>query len=489
MRRRRFLASSTALLGTAVLGRASATHELFTALGYVDVVGTHDAVVEGTTAYVAADSGFATVDVSGPTEPTVLAERRDVLEGVENGPLGMIFDVAVEDDVLVVAGPANSQLDSLDGFAVYDVSDPTAPERTGVFRTDHPIHNLDLSDGVAYLTGNNGADNPLVAVDLAGPREVGRWSLLDEDDRWGDVQTPFRVIHDVVVQNGRAYVAHWDAGTWIVDVSDHGEMVAVAQVRGRSPGDLGLEDVGAQEYTQLPGNDHYVTTNEDATLLGVGAEAWAAPGDDSGGPGGIELYDIATPTDPQRLARIDPPPTEDATYSGEWTTSHNFDLVGDRLYSSWYRGGVRIHDVSDPATPRQLAAWEDRDTAECFTAKKVDDRPFFIASSTKGGSGGDGVNSGLYTFPAVDDEGSPLFDPHSSGGTAPATSTATTATGSVATATDRPETTASEPPETTPADGTTLTEDGDGPGFGALAALAGIAGGGWYTRRRGRDGE
>lgn len=501
MRRRKFLASSAALLST--LSGTAVAHEPFTPLGYADVGGTHDAVVEETTAYVAADDGFATVDVSEPTEPTVLAEKRDILSDIEDGPLPQIFDVAVEDDVLVVAGPANRKEDAFNGFGVYDVSDPAEPERTGVFRTEYPIHNLDIDDGIAYLTGNNGTDNPMVAVDVSGsPGEVGRWTLVDHDEQWSDVPGGFRTLHDIWVQDGTAYLAHWDAGTWIVDVSDPASMEGVAQVRGRSPGELRPSEVENQEYITLPGNDHYVTTNEDATLLGVGAEAWTIPGGDAdGGPGGIELYDISTPTEPQQLAHIDPPATDNATYGGEWTTSHNFDIVGERLFSSWYRGGVRIHDVTDPANPVELVHWEDRDTAEFFTAKKVADRPFFVASSTKGGSGGYQVNSGLYTFPTVDEEGTPLIEGHSSSGTAPDATTTPEPTTSERTETTtgpepttEPETPSGEESETSTMDteaGTTATEtttaDGDGPGFGVLAALGGVLGGGWYARRRSRE--
>jgi hypothetical protein len=505
MRRRTFLASSAALLSAPAVASRSAAHQPFTPLGYVGVENTYDAVVDGETAYVAARTGFAAVDVSDPADPTVLAERRDLLEDVEGGPLTGIWDVAVADETLVAAGPANGSND-LNGLGIFDVSDPANPERTGIFRTDYPIHNLDLADGFAYLTGNDGDRNPMVAVDIEVGADVGSWSLLDHDEAWGDVPMQFRTLHDIWAQDGRAYLAHWDAGTWIVDVSDPAAMTAVAQVRGRSPSELAEAD--GPEYIRLPGNDHYVTTNEDATLLGVGEEAWTLPGGDpEGGPGGIELYDISTPTEAERLARIEPPATDDATYAGEWTTAHNFDLVGDRLYSSWYRGGVRVHDVSDPAAPAELAAWADRDTAEFFTAKAVAGRPFFVASSTQGGSAGRQVNSGLYTFPAVDENGDPQYDHHGSPAGGDQTTTTTrshdscadhpTCTTPYGEATDTATATterAVTPPEetTTPGDLTTApptTEEGDGPGFGVVATALGLLGGGWYARRRGVEGE
>ncbi len=65
----------------------------------------------------------------------------------------------------------------------------------------------------------------------------------------------------------------WDGGTWVVDVSDPSDISLVSKVRGRPPEDLAaIEDPGT-ERSEPPGNDHFVTVNEDASLLGVGGES------------------------------------------------------------------------------------------------------------------------------------------------------------------------------------------------------------------------
>jgi len=505
MRRRTYLATTGALLASPLVGQGrgstgSTQAETFEPLGMVEIDETHDAVAgpDGETAYVATNDGFATVDITDPADPTMLANPRDLLADRENGPLQMIYDVKVDGDRLAVAGPANSGRD-LKGFLLYDISDPANPEQVAFYETEFPIHNMAFDDGVAYLTGNDFVENELVAVDCSDddPQEVGRWSLPDDDEAWSGVEGYLWVIHDVYVQDGHAYVAHWDAGTWIVDVSDPSAMAAVSQVRGRSPEELASIDDPGSEYTELPGNDHYVSVDDSAALLAVGSEAWdVETTGEIGGPGGIELYDISTPTDPQQLAMIEAPRTPEPTTAGIWTTAHNFDFQNDRLYASWYRGGVSVHDVSDPAAPEEIVFWEDRDRASFFTAMATDN--CVIASSIS--SRNADTTAGLFTFPiptentetvvtrpTVTTTTSPTDTtiPSSAGTTTPSTDTTTPSTDTTTTPSADAE------PSSTTTMGTDSDSDSDsdsgsgsGPGFGALSALTGLAAGGWYALRR-----
>jgi len=445
-------------------------------LGRLELPDAAEAVVgpDGTTVYVATMDGCAVVDTSDQREPALLARVEDVLAGHEHGPMATIQDVKVDGDRLLVVGPAHRR-DVVAAAVVYDVSDPANPERVGVHETDYPIHNAFLADDLAYLTGNGAEGNPLVVVDVAGdPTERGRWSLFDVEAGWEDVASSLRVVHDVWVQDGLAYLAHWDAGTWIVDVSDPETPEAVARVRGRNPGTLaaiGDRDEVLRESTELPGNDHFVTVNDDATLLGVGVEAWDYDGDGEGAPGGIELYDVTDTSEPSRVGAIDPPPTPDPARDGVWTTAHNFELTADHCYSSWYQGGVRVHDVSDPSSPTERYFWRDQRTTRFWTARRASRGETFVASSmgvdgadegdvpdavagtatTTPEDGAGGGPPGLYVFP------DPVAAP-----------------------------TETAPGDTGPADGTGTGEGAErtdggpvgavGHGFGPLAALAAIGG-------------
>lgn len=495
MHRRQFLRGVAGSIALSSVGVAGAHPGPYRPLGSVSIANAKEAVPgeNGEVAYVAATDGFVTVDVSVPNDPVVLAERRDLLADRETGPLRLIQDVKVEGDRLAVVGPADPlQGDVLQGLLVYDVSDPANPEQVGFHETEFPIHNCDFEDGVVYLTGNDGRANALVAVDASGDElsEVGRWSLLDRDEAWAEVAGPLRTLHDVWVRDGLAYLAHWDAGTYVLDVSDPADPAFVSRVGGRPRDELAAvsnEEVRG-EVLGLPGNDHYAMTDEEGDLLVVNKEAWAVEGEEEaeveGGPGGVELWDVSDAESPERLATIEAPRSSDPTISGTWTTSHNFDIADGRLFTSWYEGGVKIHDVSDPANPEELAWWRDPVETSFWTAKLATEK-FFVASSMGRQSDGRGA---LYTFPNHEGE---QKDPPSlttaaneTGGQVSEETTAETT--AVAESETETETTTTEQAAFGSGNATTESEAGSSgaPGFGVPAAVAALVGAGAWRAFR-----
>jgi len=380
-------------------------------LGSVAVPGAREAVVADDLAYVAATDGFAIVDVSDPAQPTVLAERREIATDTDQLLRG-IWDLWPSGDRLAVAGPAQFTPNQPSGVALFDVSDPTRPEQVAFHPTEDHIHNAFFTDETVYVTGRDrGMSVVMVDVSDDDPVEVGRWSPLDVDERWADVPVPLRALHDVYVQDGTAYLPYWDAGTWMVDVSDPGEPEALGRVADATREQLAA--VSTEEaflVARTPGGaDHYATVNEDGTLLLVGRETWAVEdragrlaedGERIGGASGVDIYDVSDPADPERLSTIAPPDSFDQTTGGWFTTSHNADFRGDRLYTSWYFGGVGVHDVSDPADPVELARWWNPRETSFWTAQAADG--CYVASSVDLSSGFGGLNEtreALYTFP------------------------------------------------------------------------------------------
>ena len=384
----------------------------FEPLGRLPVAGAKELVVDGDVAYVAATDGFATVDVSEPAAPTLLAERRDLLADLPGGPLEDIYDGKVGGDHYAVGGPGRGRDGALYAAAVYDVSDPADPERVLARETEFFHHNLDVDGGTLYLCANDGGRNPLVCVDVDSGAELGRWSVVDADERWADVDHRLRELHDVWVEGGVAHCSYWNAGTWLVDVSDPTDPAPVTSLRGLDPAEqAAVDDEESLQRARfgLPGNDHFARPwrprpgavgEDDGGLLALNEEAWGAEADaPTSDLGAVELWDVDAG---ERLARIEAPPTEDATYGGVWTTPHNFAFVGDYLYTSWYRGGVKLHDVSDPADPRELAHWRDAATTDFWTAQRADG--CVVASSWRDHSTEDPqANAAVYTFPTADD--------------------------------------------------------------------------------------
>jgi len=469
VRRRTLLRRGAGALGVAALpavaGAATASSDEYRPLGRVDVPGAAEVVVRDDAAFLATRDGFAVVDVSDPAAPALLTRVRDVGADREGGPLRDVLDVALlGEDRLVVAGPANPDLDALHGFVLYDVADPASPRRVAFVETDRAIHNVRAADGRVYVPETGSVSERLLVYDVTGddPERVGDWSLLDRDDRWTTVFHGLYSLHDLWVTDGVAYLAHWDAGVVVLDVTDPADPSLLTRFGGLDPEQLQAVtseggDAVAAERLQPPGNVHSTATDPGGDLLAVGRESWDLdPEDDRGGPSGVELYDVADPAAPERLATVDPPPGDDQTRDGRFTTAHNLTLTGDRLYAAWYHGGVTVHDVSDPAAPERLTWWQRPGDAALWAARPLDDGPF-VASDR--GTGPPFDDAGLYVFPDRPTAGTPA--------TAPV-------------ATPTPSSTPTAPPPTRSPTPTATTT----PGLGAAGAAVALAAVAWRRLRR-----
>ncbi|WP_267641939.1 LVIVD repeat-containing protein [Haloarchaeobius amylolyticus] len=506
MRRRDVLRTGAGVLAASAVGSVATAlpTESYAPLGSAAVEGTQEVTVgdDGQTAYVANGTGFTAVDVSDPATPTVVADQRDLLADAENGPMKMVADVKVDGDRLLVVGPNSPSRDKLVKAALlYDVSDPANPEQLAVKKVDHPIHNSFFVDGYAYLTRSDFDRESMRIFDVSDDSftEVSDFGIVDHDERWQDVHGWLRSLHDLWVQGDYAYFANWEAGTFIVDISDKANPEVVSRLGGLDAAKL--SQLKQEDFSRIgiqpPGNNHYVTVDESAETLYVGAESWdLKPDDDTRGASGIDVWDISDKANPEELTTIRAPGSPDESFQGKFTTSHNFDVHDGRLYTSWYYGGVMIHDVSDPASPERLAWWRDPESQQFWGAKFTGDRDFFVAGNM--GPGKDNTG-GLVTFP---DTAAEMADPPGVF-TAPSNSsrvtesdwpeyvakqnqTTTTSQSTTAqpTTSDPPETTTTAEPTTTTSGGTTATSGGDGgddggsegstPGFGVLATVAGL---------------
>lgn len=503
MRRRSFLrlggvamSGALATTGPATADRrvsSGRAQDAYEPLGSVAVPNSREAAVhhDGEVAYVAAGDGFAAVDITEPGNPTVLAERRPV-ETDTGDTLRKIWDCWPDGDRLVVAGPAQFELDAPTGFALFDISTPSQPEQVAYQPTNSYIHNCFFEDGIVYLTAGSLTGQPVAMVDVSDddPTAVGQWSLLDDDPAWEAVAEGLRPPHDVYVQDDIAYVLFWEAGTWILDVADPADPAVLASIGNYTLEELARRgaDQSSIEARIPPGNHHYAQVDDEGTLLGIGIESWAVEDEDGvlgeegavvGGPGYIELWDVSEKTAPEFRARIDAPESVDQRRSGWFTTPHNFDIVDDRLYSSWYYGGVKVHDVSEPANPTELAWWRQPDEAAFWTAQAAVPGEYFVASAANLGQvweDGAETASGLYVFP---DRAGTQADPPdltalpervTGDGTGDGTDDGGTGNGTA--------------PDGSPGENATGNESDDseggdlaGPGLGVAAAVAGVGGG------------
>lgn len=470
--RRAFLAgaASTAVLGQPV-GRASST-ALFGPRATLEIDGAKEVVVgdDGRVAYVATTDGFATVDVTEPTAPSLLAEIDHVSADALGGRLRRVWDVHVDGDRLVIGGPAIPIGDaSGSGFVVYDVSDPTEPRQVGAAGTRDGIHNAFIQGDVVYLAGSTSQAVSIYDVEEDPPTEIGSFSPADH----GEWQP--RTIHDVYVAGDTMYACFWDLGTWVVDVSDP----AAPEARLR----VGFDQEARPDTAraELPGNAHYAQPDPEQEVLAVGKEAGDHPETEIvGPPGGVELWDLSDPSNPSREHVISAPPETADQATG---TAHNLGWAGDRLYVSWNDGGVEVYEVPAADEPVRLAGWRDAERARFWTAKPIHDG--FVATATRPPFDDDGPQPGLFTFPEpAGDDPAPAraMEP-----LAPADSTLFFEPTPVTAASPEPTTDASGTTSPSPAGGAEGGPSRTGiPGLDAAVALAGGGLAGWWLLRRRR---
>ena len=375
--------------------------------GTATVEGAKEVVVQDEHAYVATTGtretedgveqfgGLATVDLAEPTAPEPV-DRVELPD--DEFPTPDTPDVKVEGDIAGLAD--DSSFPYAGGVAFFDVSDPADVELRSVYHPQAAIHNLFIDGEYAYLVINEPTwiesdEQPVVdrirpfgetgieIVDISEPERparAARWKLKDDLPEYARAGVNYS--HDLYVQDGLAYVAYWDAGVIALDVSDPTEPEPVSQFGAAPDADeeipplsLGagqaefMEVFPRERFYALPGNVHYVEPSPGGDFLYAGEETFL------GEPGGIDVWDVGDLDDPRDVARIDAPPggaeidpgtefdPEDREVLLGLHTAHNFDVREERLHSAWYGGGVRVHDVSDPESPAEIASFESEDAA------------------------------------------------------------------------------------------------------------------------------
>jgi len=186
----------------------------------------------------------------------------------------------------------------------------------------------------------------LDVADPSAPREVSRWWIpgmwtAGGEKPWWDPALNFN-IHACCVYGDRLYMAMFDNGLGILDISDKEKPYMVSELQWLN---------GRWAHTVLPLLDR--------DLLVVSEET-----NESGCmeyPRYIRVIDIRDEQNPRILSRF-PTPRGDFRHRGLRFGCHDLHLnypgstVNDRLiYATYYNAGVRVVDISDPVAPKEVA--------------------------------------------------------------------------------------------------------------------------------------
>lgn len=327
-------------------------------------------------AYIGTDgahAGFVMVDVSDPRSPKLLSQYTTPggasQEAVPSWDGDWVFLNLQRrpEPTDILADPLRG---TGTGIQIVDVSDKTAPAFESFFPVElqgtHVMMYFEWQ-GAKYLVYNGqptrqalptgdtytprpGNDIKIAEfVDLAGTmtlRPVGTFHYTGADTA---MVSQGCFPHDQYVEEhpltGQLllYVAHWDCGVLILDISDP-----------TMPVQLGMD---AQIEPSTMARFHYF--RPDPTPRGDRIIAWSGPEIDisPGEPGYVRAHDVTDPTDIKQIGwwRLPGVVENDKPFL---MSPHNFDFNGDLMALAHYHAGVWVLNVSDPTAPYAVAYYQ-----------------------------------------------------------------------------------------------------------------------------------
>ena len=338
-------------------------------------------------AEVAAHDGLLYVMRGGTVQVLDVSDPANLVEVALIEPAHRVLDVKLSHDgKFLFVGDDQQATNALTavaagyrgGFHVYDVSDPAAAEHVaylpiGPRRGPHMVFYHEYPDGREIVFGAN-ADVSIAEFD----RDAGSLTELARympDLVFGFNRGPYVVdalyqgwAHDMFVQtepDGSVYmyVANWDAGLRIVDVTDPTKPVELGGWNDFPDGHSGnLHTVSAQ---WMDGKRIVVGAVEVGFSV-VGGIGYAQGAE----PGVLYVWDATDPAAPALIGQWENPMGVKAggrpgpVFDEPVMSTHNLQLENGTLYLAHYGLGVWVLDVSTPETwaaPEVLAYYMEED--------------------------------------------------------------------------------------------------------------------------------
>jgi hypothetical protein len=323
----------------------------FKKLGHLDIPGGGQVTVQGNYAYLghmAPPHGTSIVDVSDPTKPKLVTTLE--IPGHTHS-----HKVRVHGDVMLVNYEQFGRLDPefRGGMKVYDIANKAKPSEIAFFQCDGGgMHRFDYDGSYAYISpqvhGYYG--NIAMIVDMRDPRkpqEVGRWWMEGQWIAGGEKPTwqnaRHRCHHPLRLGN-RLYTSYWHGGFVILDIDDMTKPKLVSHLDWSPP-------YPCPTHTALPipheigGRKFLVATDEEVSdRLAPTPNAF------------LWVVDVTDETKPVPVSTFRVP--HDKPFDKDcWFGAHQpqEQVDGNILFVTWFGGGLRAVDISDPYHPHEVA--------------------------------------------------------------------------------------------------------------------------------------
>jgi len=206
------------------------------------------------------------------------------------------------------------------GMVFLDLSTPAHPTILSEYTetVTGGVHNVWIVGEEELVYAVHNGTRAVHVIDIADPEapvEVGRWAIDNEQ----------RSLHDVIVQDGYAYVSYWDDGAVVLDVG--------AGTHGGTP----RTPTFVSQFKYPIGNTHVAWRY--GKYMFVGDEIFPAGWDADKAihaRGYIHVLDMTDINNPVEVAKYEVPEAG----------AHNIWIEDDKMYVGYYQAGLRVVDIS-----------------------------------------------------------------------------------------------------------------------------------------------
>jgi hypothetical protein len=251
------------------------------------------------------------------------------------------------------------------GFRIYDVSTPAKPKPIHHQLTGGVgVHRFDMDERYAYIsTEMEGfVGNILVIYDLrdpSKPQEVSRWWMPGQHIAAGEKPTwpgKRNRLHHALRFGNEMWASCWHGGFRIVDISDIAKPKTAASYNYHPPFPEPTHTVmpvpvklgGKRIALAIDEEDQAQSATEEQTRRGRPHA-------------GISLYDVSDYSNvkPLSLFEVSELDSPFARTPGARFGAHQFNerMSGTLVHAVWFGGGLRIVEVADPMTPREVGSF------------------------------------------------------------------------------------------------------------------------------------
>ncbi|HXG52561.1 MAG TPA: hypothetical protein VNN77_14290 [candidate division Zixibacteria bacterium] len=305
-------------------------------------------------------SGWTVLDVTDPTAP-------QWLNFVPGPPNTWTIQVQVADGRMVTAleriapgwGGSDSR-EHAEGVFIWDLSEPARPRRLGHYRTGGTGTHRNFYDGGPLMhlaAGAPGYDGKIYQIvdiaDPAKPRLVSTFALAEQREPARAGGAKISLHGPAYVEGSRAYLPYGDAGGVVLDIADPGRPHLVSRLAFR--GLCSRQGI----HTYLPLRRRKLALINDEAIAENGEENLNLAG----------IVDLSDEEKPRLLSLFpQPQPPADSGLKNFFEKGGRFGphnhhhpnhqpCLEDRddvAYLTYFNAGLRVYDIRDPRTPKEI---------------------------------------------------------------------------------------------------------------------------------------